>query len=139
MFNPQPKQKKVKKPSRSALVKSLDAEFSIFIRNRFAVNDIATCFTCGKQDHWKKLQCGHFQSRKHYSTRWDETNCQVQCYACNVMKNGEQYKFGLFLNSLYGASTAFDLMQQAKVTLKIKDFELIEKIDYYKKMNVNIK
>lgn len=55
------------------------------------------------------------------------------------MKNGEQYKFGLFLNSLYGASTAFDLMQQAKVTLKIKDFELIEKIDYYKKMNVNIK
>jgi hypothetical protein len=135
MFNPQPKIKKEKKPSRTSLVKKLDTEFSIYIRTRFAVNNISTCFTCKKKDEWKKLQCGHFQSRKHYSTRWDETNCQVQCYGCNVMKNGEQYKFGLYLNSMFGEETAFNLMQKAKETLKIKDYELIEKINYYKNKN----
>ena len=61
------------------LIQQLDKEFSIFIRRRYAINDIATCVTCGKKDHWKKLQAGHFMSRKHLSTRWDEDNVQVQC------------------------------------------------------------
>ncbi len=58
-----------KKTPRKKLVEKLDKVFSIYIRRRNAVNDIAECFTCGKKDHWKKLQNGHFQSRKHYSTR----------------------------------------------------------------------
>ena len=49
-----------KKVTKTALVKKLDAVFSIYIRRRFAVNDIAKCVTCGKEDHWKSLQCGHF-------------------------------------------------------------------------------
>lgn len=136
-FNPQPKikEKKVKKPSRSSLVKNLDTEFSIYIRNRKAIAGISTCYTCKKEDHWKKLQCGHFQSRKHYSTRWDETNCQVQCYGCNVMRYGEQYIFGLYLNAEFGHSTSFDLMVKTKSTLKIKDFELIEMTEKYKNLN----
>ena len=83
-----------KKLTRSKLVKKLDTIFSIYIRRKNSINNISKCFTCGKQDHWKKLQNGHFQSRKHYSTRWDEINCQVQCAGCNVFKYGEQYKFG---------------------------------------------
>ena len=134
-FNPQLKEKKVKKPSRSSLVKKLDTEFSIFIRTRYSSGGKSVCYTCNKQDDWNKLQCGHFQSRKHYSTRWDEVNCQVQCVGCNVMKYGEQYKFGLFLNAQYGPSTAFDLMNKAKQISKIKDFELEEKIEYYKNIN----
>ena len=69
-----------KKLTRSKLVKKLDAVFSQYIRLKDADEfGNATCFTCGKVDHWKKLQNGHFQSRKHYATRWDEMNCQVQC------------------------------------------------------------
>lgn len=128
-------EKKQKKISRSNLVKKLDTEFSIYIRRRYAKNEIATCVTCNKSDHWTKLQCGHFQSRKHYSTRWDEVNCQVQCIGCNVYKYGEQYKFGLFLNSKYGSNTAENLLRISKQSVKIKDFELVEMIEYYKNKN----
>ena len=37
-FNPQPKIKKIKKPTRASLVKKLDTEFSIYVRKRFAVD-----------------------------------------------------------------------------------------------------
>ena len=131
-FNPQPKTKKVKKPSRSSLVKKLDTEFSIYIRRRFAVGNKASCFTCDKVDEWNKLQCGHFQSRRHYATRWDENNCQVQCVGCNVMRYGEQYKFGIHLDQIYGNGIAVSLLRKAKSEFKIKDFELIDLIEYYK-------
>jgi hypothetical protein len=130
---------KTKKPSRSSLVKKLDTEFSIYIRTRLSKNGLSECVTCGKKDDWKKLQCGHFMSRKHYSTRWNELNCQVQCYACNVMRYGEQYKFGLYLNKIYGSGCAENLEATSRQTLKLKDFELIEKIDYYKNININLK
>lgn len=136
-FNPQPKikQKKVKKPSRSSLVKKLDTEFSIYIRKRFAVDNKATCFTCEKEDEWKNLQCGHFMSRKHYATRWDEMNCQVQCVGCNVYRYGEQYKFGIHLDQVYGKGIADELLSKSRSVFKIKDFELIDLIEYYKNIN----
>ena len=118
--------------SRSKIVKKLDTVFSIYIRQKESVNDIATCFTCGKQDHWKKLQNGHFQSRKHYSTRWDETNCQVQCAGCNVFRYGEQYKFSLGLDQKYGEGTAEMLLIKAKQVFKISDNELEDLINKYK-------
>tara|TARA_R110000803_G_scaffold87177_1_gene153770 strand:+ start:503 stop:880 length:378 start_codon:yes stop_codon:yes gene_type:complete len=118
--------------SRSKIVKKLDTVFSIYIRQKESVNDIATCFTCGKQDHWKKLQNGHFQSRKHYSTRWDETNCQVQCAGCNVFRYGEQYKFSLGLDQKYGEGTAEMLLIKAKQVFKISDDELEDLINKYK-------
>jgi hypothetical protein len=122
-----------KKPSRSKLVKLADKVFSEFIRRRNANElGITECFTCGKIDHWKKLQCGHFQSRKHYNTRWNETNCQVQCAGCNVFRYGEQYKFGLYLNKKFGGNISEKLMQDARKTIKLSNFEIQEIIDHYK-------
>tara|TARA_B110000483_G_scaffold134510_1_gene160912 strand:- start:4 stop:393 length:390 start_codon:yes stop_codon:yes gene_type:complete len=121
-----------KKASRSKVVKQLDSVFSQYIRQREAVNEIATCFTCGKRDHWKRLQNGHFQSRKHYSTRWDETNCQVQCAGCNVFKYGEQFIFGQNLDIKYGLGTSNDLYIKAKKTVKISTVELQDMIKHYK-------
>ena len=121
-----------KKLTRSKLVKKLDAVFSQYIRQSNSVNEIATCFTCGKEDHWKKLQNGHFQSRKHYSTRWLELNCQVQCAGCNVFKYGEQFLFGKYLDEKYGDGTAEELYFKAKETIKLADFELEEMILKYK-------
>ena len=127
-----------KKPSRSKVIKQLDAVFSQYIRQRDAVNEIATCFTCGKRDHWKRLQNGHFQSRKHYSTRWDETNCQVQCAGCNVFKYGEQFIFGQNLDIKYGLGTSNDLYIKAKKTVKISTVELQEMIKDYKSFVVTM-
>lgn len=122
-----------KKPSRSKLVKLADKVFSEFIRRRNANElGITECFTCGKVDHWKKLQCGHFQSRKHYNTRWNEKNCQVQCAGCNVFRYGEQYKFGLYLDKKFGGKMSEKLMQDARKTIKLSNFEIQEIIDHYK-------
>ena len=102
-----------KKTQRKKLIEKLDKIFSIYIRRRNTVNDVAECFTCGKKDHWKKLQNGHFQSRKHYSTRWHEQNCQVQCSGCNVFRYGEQYKFALNLDNTYYSGLAEELHIEA--------------------------
>lgn len=116
-----------KKLTRSKLIKKLDNIFSQYIRLSNSVNDIAECVTCNKKDHWKKMQCGHFQSRKHYSTRWDERNVAVQCAGCNVFRYGEQFKFSLYL----GGKLSEELLQKSRETVKFADVDLIEMADYY--------
>lgn len=123
----------MKKQSRKNIVKKLDEVFSQYIRLRNAdAHGNTECFTCGKKDHWKKLQCGHFQSRKHYATRWDEVNCQVQCSACNVFRYGEQYIFGINLDKQYGKDTAIQLNQASRQIVKLSNQDLLDKIEYYK-------
>jgi len=117
---------------RSKIVKKLDNIFSIYIRRRYAKDDIAECFTCGKLDHWKNLQCGHFQSRRKYSTRWDKLNCQVQCAKCNIFSQGEQYIFGKRLDEIYGEGTANELALKGNFLVKLSTNELEDLITTYK-------
>jgi len=122
-----------RKPSRKTLVNKADKVFSEYIRRRYADdNGVAECFTCGKKDHWKKLQCGHFQSRKHYSTRWNEDNCQVQCAGCNVFRYGEQYTFGRNLDINIREGLAEELNILSNKIVKYDNNDLISLIDYYK-------
>ena len=119
----------------SKLKKELDKLFSLYIRLREATEyeGLVQCFTSGIVRHYKEgMQNGHFQSRKHLSTRFDEENCQVQCVKCNVYAWGEQYKFALALDSKYGEGIAEELQHLARTTLKISRIEYEEKISYYK-------
>lgn len=120
-----------KKVTRTSLIKKLDSVFSIYIRRRYSMNDIAKCVTCGKEDHWSKLQCGHFMSRKHMSTRWNEDNCQVQCAGCNVFRYGEQYIFSQYL----GNNLSEELHKQSKEICKFTDVELQDMIAHYTELN----
>ena len=124
----------------SKLKKELDKWFSLYIRLREAtVEGISQCFTCGKIDHYKKLQCGHFQSRRHHATRWNEQNCQVQCVKCNMFGQGEQWKFGLNINAKYGNGTANELKILSTSTVKISRVEYEHNIRYYKALVNNLK
>ena len=116
------------KPKRSTLVKNLDAVFSQYIRRKDAVNEIAECVTCGKKDHYKKLQCGHFMSRRHYSTRWEINNVSVQCYGCNITNQGQQFLFAKYL----GLEVAEQMVTKSKQVVKFTDSDLQDMIDYYK-------
>jgi 5-methylcytosine-specific restriction endonuclease McrA len=116
-----------KKPSRKTIITKLDNIFSQYIRLRYSKNEISECVTCGKQDHWKKLQAGHFVSRKHYATRWDEDNVQVQCSGCNVFRYGEQYLFSKYL----GVDLSEELLIKSRKIQKFTDNELLEMIDLY--------
>ena len=118
----------------SKLKKELDKWFSLYIRLRDA-NDfgLVQCFTCGVVKPYNKgMQCGHFQSRKHLTTRFDERNCQPQCVGCNMFKQGEQYRFALQLDGKYGVGTAEGLMFLAHRSIKFTRVEYKEKISYYK-------
>tara|TARA_R100001530_G_scaffold98729_2_gene68593 strand:- start:245 stop:649 length:405 start_codon:yes stop_codon:yes gene_type:complete len=124
----------------SKLKKELDKWFSLYIRLREANEEgISQCFTCGKVDHYKKLQCGHFQSRRYLSTRFNETNCQVQCVGCNMFKAGEQFKFHIYLDAKYGEDTSINLQHKAMQSVKITRVEYQEYITYYKNAVNNLK
>ena len=126
----------------SKLKKELDKYFSLFIRLREANEyGFCQCFTCGKVGHYKTggMQNGHFQSRKHMATRFDEENCQVQCVACNMFRQGEQYRFGLELDAKYGEGTSEELEFLARTINKVSRKEYEEQIGYYKKLVENLK
>ncbi len=117
----------------SKLKKKLDALFSQYIRRRNADHlGRVKCFTCGVDKHWKEQQAGHFQSRSHHSTRWDEVNVQVQCVKCNMFRQGEQYKFGMYLDQKYGEGTAEELEIRSKTIVKLNRTDYEEAIERYK-------
>ena len=116
-----------KKLTRSKLVKKLDTVFSQYIRLKDSKDGIGTCITCGKQDHIKNLQAGHFQSRKFYSIRWDERNVKIQCSGCNIFRYGEQFKFSLYL----GNKLSEELLAESRVIRKFTNVELEEMIQKY--------
>lgn len=116
-----------KKPTRSKLIKKLDTIFSRWVRLSNSVNEICTCVTCGKESHWKDIQAGHFISRKHYSTRWDERNVKPQCVGCNVFKYGEQYKYSLYL----GNKLSKKLLIESRNIIKFTNAELEDMIKEY--------
>jgi hypothetical protein len=118
----------------SKIKKELDKWFSLYIRLRNATSEgLVQCFTCGKVSHYKSgMQNGHFQSRKHLTTRWDLKNCQVQCVGCNMFKAGEQYKFSIALDAKYGEGTAEELELLARTIMKVSRIDYEDKISYYK-------
>ena len=117
----------------SKLKKKLDVLFSQYIRRRNADHlGRVKCFTCGVEKHWKEQQAGHFQSRSHHSTRWDEVNVQVQCVKCNMYRQGEQYKFGMYLDQRFGDGTAEELEYRANTIVKLNRVDYEEAIERYK-------
>tara|TARA_R110002074_G_scaffold100349_1_gene216810 strand:+ start:283 stop:693 length:411 start_codon:yes stop_codon:yes gene_type:complete len=124
----------------SKLKKELDKWFSLYIRLR-GVDDNGNnqCCTCGTIDNWKKLQCGHFVSRKHLATRFHEMNCFPQCVSCNIFKYGEQWKFGQFLDRNLGEGVSEELVILGYTICKISKSDYEEKITYYKSVVNKIK
>jgi hypothetical protein len=125
------KKPSAKKPSRSKIVQKLDTVFSLYVRTKHSKNGVCTCCTCGRKFEIKKIQAGHFQSRKHYSTRWDELNVHPQCPKCNVFSQGEQYEYAKFLDRTYGDGTAESLVEKARDLVKFSQYELEEMIEHY--------
>jgi len=124
----------------SKLKKELDKWFSLYIRLRDS-NDLGMvkCFTSGRVYHYKKIQAGHFMSRKHLATRWCEMNVQPQSAADNLFGQGEQYIFGLNLDAKYGEGTAEELQYKARQTVKLTRVDYEDEIRYYKNAVNNLK
>ena len=121
----------MKKVSVSYYKKKLDTLFSLFIRQRNAdPNGMTKCYTCGVLKHYKELQCGHFVPRQYLSVRYDEINCQTQCYACNMLYNGQPSAFAMNLTRDYGKETVEMLEKKRREITKYFPYEL--KLEEYK-------
>ena len=69
-------------------------------------NGYCTCVTCGKVDHYKAMQGGHFYSRRHTVFKLFEENIHPQCPSCNVygMKTTRtQEAYRIYMEDMYGA------------------------------------
>lgn len=78
------KKSSAKKKSTSASIKKLDMTFSRFIRLRDAMpSGVFRCISCGKLKPIDQADAGHFFSRTHMATRFDEDNVHAECRFCN--------------------------------------------------------
>lgn len=126
------KAREKKAVSPKVLTTQLDRVFSQFIRlKHMGPGGLVKCYTCYAEHPWKGIQCGHFQSRRYMNTRFDEGNCKPQCYACNVGKSGEQYRFGLNLDEEYGAGHAEMMERKAREIKKFEAHEMLLLIQEY--------
>ena len=78
--------KPVAKKNVTTLVNKLDKIFSLYIRKRDAMpygGRYFKCISCGRVLPFEQADCGHFWSRRHMATRFDEDNCNAECKGCN--------------------------------------------------------
>lgn len=111
-----------KKPDLKA---KLDKEFSLFIRLRDAMpNGYFRCISCGQIKPFTQADCGHYFSRTHLATRFDENNCHAECRACNRFRADhlEGYRENLIAKI---GQQYFDLLKvKAASNTKISDLSM---------------
>jgi hypothetical protein len=81
----------------------------------------------------ENLQCGHYLSRKNYSTRWDEVNANAQCGGCNIKHNANPEPYRAYLHLKYGPGAIRDLHNRFQQIRKFPSFELERMIEEYRK------
>lgn len=125
-----------KTAKRNTLIKKADSAFSRYVRRKHAdVRGIVRCITCDKEHEWKKIHNGHFMSRRHMNTRWNEQNTAPQCAGCNTFRGGEQYIFGKKLDEKYGAGTSEKMEVLSRQTTKMGIYDIEEIYLKYKQLN----
>jgi len=126
------KDKKKRSISISSAKKKADKWFSIFIRLRDSDwQGYAKCITTGKLAHWKEMDCGHFVTRQHLVTRWEEMNCNSQSKIANGPLGGMQYEHGQAIDRKYGKGTADRLVALGRTTRKFTIGDILEIADKY--------
>ena len=132
-IKPKVAKKKPKAKTRSYYVKQLDSVFSKYIRYSAVESDgLVWCVTCQNKLGPKAIQNGHYYSRGHYGTRWDEMNCHPQCVGCNVFKKGNYTEYAIYMVDRYGIEEVKALKVKADTIYKISTPVLREMIEEYK-------
>jgi len=128
---------------KSPLKKAKDkawVQFSRYIRRRDAdEHGYASCVTCGKTEHWKSLQAGHFIDSRNNTVLFNDKLVWSQCPGCNLFKKGNKVAYTLFM--MRQGHTAEDITEMLQMKHKTKkmsiaDFKDIE--DKYLDLNVGL-
>ena len=73
------------------------------------------------------MQNGHFVPRQYLSLRYAEDNCSCQCYACNMLYNGQPSVFSIKLRKIYGEGHIEVLEAKRKEVNRYFEYEAIIK------------
>ena len=109
------------------LDKDLWKILSKYIRSKDAdwKNEVA-CFTCGKRDDWRALDCGHYIAKATSGSflKFYEKNLAPQCITCNRLKGGNYQEYKNRLIVKYGAKIIDELnaLRQAP-PLTVSDYQ----------------
>lgn len=125
-------EKKVKTEDEK-LVNKLDRVFSAYIRLRDVMcNGYFVCISCGKIKHFSEGDCGHFYSRRHMSTRFDEDNCHMECRSCNSFDGDHLHGYTANLERKIGKTRLDILRWKHNQYKKWTKEELQMMIDHYR-------
>ena len=137
--NPDVAPKKRKRRSEPNYVMDMDKVFQYYIRLRDVMpGGYGYCISCGKVKPFNHLQAGHFFSRKHMSTRWNEDNVNGECEWDNCW-NGEHlltYKENLIKK--IGMQRFQMLEVESRQTRKWSNFEIKAMIKHYSQKIVHL-
>jgi len=119
--------KKSKKSAKS-IYKKLYNEcwklMSLWVRTREASSSgYVNCVSCGKLDHYKNMQAGHYF---HGKLDFDGININVQCPQCNKWKSGNLAYYTQYLLGRYGQKAMKDLFLRSNNFKKYSLEELEE-------------
>lgn len=87
---------------------------------------IAQCVTCGKKQHYKEMDGGHFISRRWTATKLVEENIHVQCKGCNQYASGRYDDYSLYMVDTYGIEMVRELNEKKRALCKQNRIELEE-------------
>lgn len=114
--------------------------FSLFVRLRDSdENGYCKCITSGRIVHWKDCDAGHFISRRHLATKYDEQNVNAQSRNDNRFNAGNQYAYAKAIDMKYGPGTADKILARSRMTAKIGQFEIDVMTTHYKKLVAEMK
>lgn len=113
---------------RSKAIREADRLFSIFVRRKDSQAGIARCVTCGKLDHYKNMDAGHYISRRFMAVRYHPDNVHVQCRTCNRELGGNLEKYKAFMINKYGEAKTerLRILAQRGGKLSMTDLQAIQ-------------
>lgn len=108
---------------------------SLFVR-KSAANEwgMVSCVTCGRVNHYKKMQAGHFIPGRHNATLFDIRGIHPQCYACNMLLGGNSRKYEVWMKEHYGTKVIkeLDKLNDSPELKKFTEVELLGMIEEFK-------
>jgi len=122
------------------LIKILDTEVSLYVRNKAAIGGWCYCYTCGTPYPVSEIDAGHYISRRYYATRYELDNIRPQCSGCNKFRGGEPVKFRMRLVEEIGEERVRRLESLAVMNgdKHLPREELIGKIKEFKAKNKEV-
>lgn len=101
-------------------------------------NGYAKCVTCGRVEHWKNMDGGHYVSRTYTRHKLLEENIHPQCKGCNRFGHKVHDDYAKFMRETYGDDFVDELTATKRDTMKWTRVEILDHIQALKEYEKEI-